>query len=196
NQGQTTFSYAEKRGLSLFLWFLWLRSFERDLEIPQHIYCEGAARVDHDRGVRGLDDRRSLDPVADGELLAVVDARFPQLVPLNRARLANGVARDGLRAALGLDELRPGRQRTRAQAAYHDLELRAGERRAAAVEFFVTLDKDTSQGRLVVALQAFPGQEHLHFVDLPPVPHVERKLEALARRGDALARHERLRLFL
>src|SRR5262245_35060475 len=146
--------------------------------------------MDHDRGVGGLDDRRSLYPVADCELLAVVDRRFPDALPLDGSRLAYGSARDALRALFRFHELWPGRKGARTQPAHDDLELRPGKRRAAAVEFFVPFGKPAPQLGLVAGGYPSVGQQHLDFVDLPLVPDVERELEALPARGNTLARHQ------
>src|SRR5688500_19986863 len=108
--------------------------------------------MDHDRGVGGLDDGRTLDLVAASELLAVVHRSGPELPevgPVDRAGLALGFRRDRFAVLRAANQLRLWRQSPRAQPHDDDLELRAGKRRAAAVELFVTVREHAAQPRLV-----------------------------------------------
>src|SRR5687767_2292944 len=131
NQGQTTFFPA--------LWenvvcpCLGWESFEGDLEVSQGIDPERAPRVNHHGCVRRLDNGGAPEGVSDRELFAVVDRGFSQAGPLDGARLENRPRRNALGRGFCLDELWPRGQCPRAQPAHHDLELRSGQRRAAAV---------------------------------------------------------------
>src|SRR3954464_5020339 len=96
-------------------------------------------------GVGSFHDRRSLDDIAKRQLLAVVDRRFLERRPLDGARLSDGCLRYRLGERLSSEQLWPRRQRARPQAAHHDLELRTGQRGAAAVQLFVTVDEELAQ---------------------------------------------------
>src|SRR6478735_11485520 len=133
--------------------------------------------MDHDRGVGSLDDGGAPDLVADGELIAVIDGGLAGRRPLDGARLADGGPGDDFARGLAAPEGRPRRERARPQPADDELELRAGERRAAAVQLLVARDEELAQRGLVLRRQAIPGKQDLHLIDLAAVAHVEGELE-------------------
>src|SRR5258706_10289121 len=171
---------------------------ESQLEIPQLVEAQPGSRLHHDGGIRRLDDRRTGNLVPGNERLAVVDGSgflLPEIRPVDVPLLAHRLARDRRRDLLCLHQLRLRRERAGAQAADDDLELRAGQRRAAAVELLVARDEDLAKLGLVLGREAREREEDLDLVDLSLVADVERELEALAVLGGGFSPPPRARLF-
>ena len=96
-----------------------------------------------------------------------------------------------LESVFAPQQLRPRRQRAGAQAADHDLELRAGQRRAACRRASRSCATNSLRSAAsYCAGNALPRQQDLDLVDLAAVAHVERELEALAAGGDAFLGHQ------